>query len=259
MVTLQARGLTKRYASLPAVRQVSFDIHGGEILGYLGPNGSGKSTTVKMLVGMLEPSAGQVLFNGANISDTMMEYKRRLGYVPEQPELYYFLTGWEYLELVATLRKMDARRFQSKAAALLEALSLYPHRNSLIGSYSKGMRQRIVLISALIHDPDVLILDEPFSGLDTTSALIVRKVIELLAGEGKAIFFSSPVLEVMEKLCTHLVILREGAVVVSGSMEELRANFAQKGFEEAFLQLSEHVDADQIARNIVSTVRAAGC
>ena len=253
---LEARGLAKRYSGLPAVQEINFAIHAGEILGCLGPNGSGKSTTVKMVTGLLEPSRGEVLFRGAGIRQQLAEYKRELGYVPEQPDLYEFLTGWEYLDLVATLRGMKRQRFREKAAALLEGFALYPERNQLIASYSKGMRQRIVLISALLHDPRVLVLDEPLSGLDVASALIVRKVVEMLAEQGKAIFFSSPVLEVVEKLCSHLVLLKRGVVVASGPMQEVQAGFAHAGLENSFMQLTEQVDADRIARNIVSAIRA---
>src|ERR1700721_1442236 len=192
---LEAQNLSKRYGAVAAVRDISFSIQPGETLGVLGPNGSGKSTIVKMITGLVEPSRGHVLSRGARIETDPARYKRSFGYVPEQPDLYGFLTGWEYLDLVATLREIPPRIFREKAAAMLEGFTLYPHRDSTIASYSKGMRQRIVLIAALMHDPELLWLDEPFSGLDTTSALVVRTVVTMLAAQGKAIFFSSPVLE----------------------------------------------------------------
>jgi ABC-2 type transport system ATP-binding protein len=178
---LEARELTKRYNAVMAVREISFQIAPGEILGMLGPNGAGKSTIVKMITGMLEPSRGAVLFHGDRIGTELSAFKRQMGYVPEQPDLYGFLTGWEYLELVATLRGLDPRRFREKASTMLEALTLYASRDAPIASYSKGMRQRIVLISALMHDPELLVLDEPFSGLDVTSALVIRHVVARLA------------------------------------------------------------------------------
>lgn len=254
---LEARRLTRVYAGIPAINDANFTIKPGEVLGFLGPNGSGKSTTVKMLTGLLEPSAGEVLYDGHSINDDIDAYKRRLGYVPEQAELYAFLTGWEYLELVATLRGLSRSQFEARAADLLESLTLFPHRHSLIGSYSKGMRQRIVLISALLHNPDILILDEPFSGLDVTTALVMRKVIKLLSEAGKLIFFSSPVLEVVEKLCTHVVLLKRGRVVASGPVGNLDGGFGRLDLETAFLQLTEQVDADSIAEHIVATVRTA--
>lgn len=253
---LEAQGLSKRYGAVPAVRDVSFAIHAGEILGVLGPNGAGKSTIVKMLTGLLEPSRGAVCFNGDRIDQNLGRFKRSLGYVPEQPELYGFLSGWEYLDMIATVRGLARDAFREKASALLEGFSLYPRRDEPIGGYSKGMRQRIVLIAALMHDPLLLILDEPFSGLDVTSALVLRQVIVRLASEQKAILFSSPVLEQADRLCTHLAILKRGEVVARGSMYEMRAGFAGLDLEAGFMQLTEQIDVDRIAANIVSAVVA---
>jgi ABC-2 type transport system ATP-binding protein len=253
---LEARDLAKRYSAFTAVRDVSFAIRAGEILGVLGPNGSGKSTIVKMVTGLLDPSRGAVLFKGERIGQELTAFKQSLGYVPEQPDLYAFLTGWEYLDLVATLRGLHPDRFREKAAAMLDGFTLYGSRDTPIGSYSKGMRQRIVLISALMHDPELLVLDEPFSGLDVTSALVLRHVIARLAAEGKAILFSSPVLEQVDRLCSHLVVLKKGTVVGAGSMDEMQAGFAGLGLEAGFMQLTEQVDADRIAQNIVTAVRS---
>jgi ABC-2 type transport system ATP-binding protein len=253
---LEVCGLTKRYSALVAVRDVSFAIRSGEILGVLGPNGAGKSTIVKTVTGLLDPTSGRVLYRGIPILAAMTQYKRRMGYVPEQPDLYGFLTGWEYLELVASLRGMEPTRFREKAAAMLQGFSLYPHRDTPISGYSKGMRQRIVIISAILDDPDLLILDEPFSGLDVTSALVLRRVIALLAAGGKGVFFSSPVLEQVDQLCSHLVLLKRGGVVAAGSIEEMRAGFAGLSLEDGFMQLTEQVDAARIAREIVAAVRA---
>lgn len=253
---LEARELGKRYSAVTAVRDINFSIGRGEILGVLGPNGSGKSTIVKMVTGLLDPTWGQVWFQGARVEREMSAFKQKLGYVPEQPDLYGFLTGWEYLDLVATVRGLDRRRFREKASAMLEGFTLYSHRDSPIQSYSKGMRQRIVLISAMMHDPDLLVLDEPFSGLDVTSALVLRHVIQQLAAQGKALLFSSPVLEQVDKLCSHLVVIKKGAVVGAGSMEQMRTSFAGLSLEAGFMQLTEQVDADRIAHEIVEAVLA---
>jgi ABC-2 type transport system ATP-binding protein len=253
---LEARGLGKRYGAVTAVHDISFRIQAGEILGVLGPNGAGKSTIVKMVTGLVDPSRGAVWFRGEPVAADLHRFKQSLGYVPEQPDLYGFLTGWEYLELVATLRGLDRRRFRERASAMLHGFTLYASRDSLINSYSKGMRQRIVVIAALMHDPELLVVDEPFSGLDVTSALVLRRVIARLAENGKAVFFSSPVLEQADRLCTHLTILNRGTVVASGSMEEMRAGFGGRGLEEGFMQLTEQVDADRIAQDIVSATAA---
>ena len=253
---LEACHLAKRYSAFTAVRDMSFSIRAGEILGVLGPNGAGKSTMVKMVTGLLPPTSGAVLFHGVRIDEALTRYKQRLGYVPEQPDLYAFLTGWEYLEMVATLRSIHRRRFAEKARAMLDGFSLYGARDTPIGSYSKGMRQRVVLIAALLHDPELLVLDEPFSGLDVTSALVLRRVIELLAVHGKAILFSSPVLEQMDRLCSHLVVLNHGSVVAAGTLADVHESFAGLGLEAGFMQLTEQIDADRVAGNIVDAVAA---
>src|SRR5580700_2435939 len=160
---LEASCLTKCYSSVPAVQDLNFSLQTGEILGCLGPNGSGKSTTVKMLTGLLEPTRGEVLFDGQNIRRDLAGYRKRLGYVPEEPLLYSYLSGQEYLELVGTLRGMPRKQLSQKTSALLQFFSLHSHRHSTLASYSKGMRQRILLIAALLDNPDIFILDEPLS------------------------------------------------------------------------------------------------
>jgi ABC-2 type transport system ATP-binding protein len=253
---LEVRNLVKRYGACLAVRDVSFAIHAGEILGVLGPNGAGKSTIVKMIAGLVEPTQGAVLFRGEPVANDHAAYNSALGYVPEQPDLYGFLSGWEYLELAATLRGIEEARFNRKASVMLRALSLYEHRDLAIAGYSKGMRQRIVAIAALLDDPALLVLDEPFSGLDTASTLILRRVVARLAAAGKAVFFSSPVLEHVDQLCSRLVLLKGGTVVASGPMDEMRTRFAGLGLEGGFLQLTEPVDADGIAGEIVDAMVA---
>lgn len=251
---LEARGLTKYYGSVVAVQSIDFSLEPGQVLGYLGPNGSGKSTTVKMLIGLLEPNQGQVLFNGKNVQQDLVGYRKHLGYVPEEANLYPYLTGQEYLELVGSLRAMPQPRLKAKIDVFLELFSLFPHRHIALGSYSKGMRQRILLISALMDNPDVLILDEALSGLDATSALIFKNLIQSLSAKGKTIFYCSHVLEVVEKVCSHLLILRKGQVIASGSTEEVRQRIGQTSLEDIFFHLVEDRDVAQIANNIVEVV-----
>src|SRR6266403_1647035 len=163
---LQIRGLTKYYRNVAVVDEVSFDVHSGEVTGYLGPIGSGKSTTVKMITTLLEPSRGHVLLDGRDIRDDLAGFKQRLGYVPEEPILYSYMTGLEYLQLIGRLRCLSASMVDRKSNDLLELFSLHAHRHAPISAYSKGMKQRVLLSAALLHDPDVLILDEPLSGID---------------------------------------------------------------------------------------------
>jgi len=254
---LAAQGLFKFYGSVPAVQNVTFTLEPGQVLGYLGPNGSGKSTTVKMLIGLLEPTDGQVTHNGQNIHKDLAAYRKRLGYVPEEANLYPYLTGQEYLDMVATLRGMPDAGKSARINSLLELFSLWPHRYVALGSYSKGMRQRILLIAALMDNPDLLILDEPLSGLDVTSALIIKELIQALSSRGKSIFFCSHILEVVEKVCTHLVVLRKGQVIAHGATSEVRERIGTSSLEGAFLHLVEEKDVTKTANEIVDVVVSA--
>ncbi len=254
MAMLEAIALAKFYGSVPAVREVTFRLEPGQVLGYFGPNGSGKSTTVKVLTGLLQPTRGQVLFEGQDIQSDLVSYRKRLGYVPEEANLYPFLTGEEYLEMIGTLRAMSPTRMKTKIGSLLELFSLFPHRHVSLGSYSKGMRQRILLIAALMDNPDVLILDEPLSGLDVTSVLIFKNLIQAFSARGKAVFYCSHILEVVEKVCSQLLILRKGQVIAYGSTEEVRQRIGQSSLERIFLQLVEDTDVTQVANEIVDVV-----
>jgi len=251
---LAAKGLHKFYGSVPAVQNVTFTLAPGQVLGYLGPNGSGKSTTVKMLTGLLEPTDGEVTHNGQNIHKDLAAYRKCLGYVPEEANLYPYLTGQEYLDMVATLRAMHASRTNARINSLLELFSLWPHRHVALGAYSKGMRQRILLIGALIDNPDLLILDEPLSGLDVTSTLIIKNLIGALSARGKSVFYCSHILEVVEKVCTHLIVLRKGQVIAHGATREVRERIGTSSLEGVFLQLVEEKDVTQAANEIVDVV-----
>ena len=258
MIILEAKSLTKcYYASIPAVADLSFSLQEGQVLGFLGPNGSGKSTTVKMLTGLLQPTRGHVLWRGASIQNDLVRYREQLGYVPEEPELYPFLSGCEYLELIGTLRGLARATLEKRIDALLELFSLARHRHAAIGSYSKGMRQRILLIAALLHDPALLILDEPLSGLDVTSAMIVKNLIKTLGDNGKAILYCSHVLEVVEKVCSEVIVLRKGRTLAYGSPAELMQTAGKASLEHAFAHLVEGGDALQAARDIALAMRAA--
>jgi ABC-2 type transport system ATP-binding protein len=254
---LEAIALTKYYASIPAVQDVSFDLAAGQILGCLGPNGSGKSTTVRMITGLLEPSRGRVLYRGEDIRQDLVGFRKSLGYVPEEPNLYPYLSGREYLEMVGILRGIPQPGLGRKIDSLLALLSLYPSRHSAMASYSKGMRQRVLLIAALLDNPEVLVLDEPLSGLDVSSALILKNLIRALGQEGKAIFYCSHVLEVVERVCSHLLILRQGMVLASGPAGEIQNRIGHSSLEGTFHHLVEDVDPNQVTSNILEVIRAA--
>jgi ABC-2 type transport system ATP-binding protein len=252
---LEARSLTKYYNHIPAVREVSFQIKPGEILGYLGPNGAGKSTTVKMLTGIIEPSEGQIFFDGRSVYDDFAAFQRRIGYVPEEPHLYPHLSGREYLQLVGRLRGMARAVLEPKIDQFLRLFSLMADGYAPLSSYSKGMRQKILLSAALLHNPDILILDEPFSGLDVTSAMVVRSLLRRLGQEGKMIFYSSHVLEVVEKICSTVLILRKGQVVAYDSISRLQEIMHQPSLEGVFTQLAEVEDGESVAGRIIEAMK----
>ena len=251
---LEVRGLTKRYSGIPAVDGVSFRALPGEVTGYLGPNGSGKSTTVKMIAGLLEPSEGEVLFRGRRTSEWLVEFKGLIGYVPEEPYLYPHLTGTEYLELAGRMHDLPEKALQQKSTALLKLMSLSEDAHSPMSSYSKGMRQKVLISAALLHDPELVILDEPFSGLDACATMVLRSLIRWLAAAGKTVLFSSHVLEVVEKVCSRVIILRKGRAVANDSIGGLRELMALATLEDIFAELVTEGDPDETARQMVEVI-----
>ena len=247
---LELRSISKRFSGITAVDAVSFSIAPGEILGYLGPNGSGKSTTLKMITGLLAPTAGEILFEGRPIRQDIVDYKRRFGYVPEEPHLYSHLTGLEYLEMVSQLRELDQRQTAERIDRLLHLLEIYGDRHTAISAYSKGMRQKVLLAAALLHNPDLLLLDEPFSGLDITFALVLRGLIAELARRGKAVLFSSHELSTVERLASRVVILHRGRIVADDSVEQLRRLTSSPDLEAVFSQLAVEKDTAAISQEI---------
>jgi ABC-2 type transport system ATP-binding protein len=248
---LELRSVTKRYSGIPVVKDVSFIAQAGEVTGYLGPNGSGKSTTFKMITGLIEPSDGEILFQGEPIGRDRIRYRQRLGYVPEEPQLYPHLTGGEYLEMVSQLRGIDDRRMSDKIDGFLRLLSLHEDRYVPISSYSKGMRQKVLLTAALLHNPDLVILDEPFSGLDVNAALVLRELIRELAARGKVVLFSSHELETVERVSSRVVILHKGRVVANDSIEQLRVLMSLPTLEGIFSQLAVEQDTPAITRQMI--------
>ncbi len=251
---LDVRGLTRRYGGLLAVDNVSFSCAPGEILGYLGPNGSGKSTTIRMLVGLLEPDNGTITLDGESLEDDPIAFKRRIGYVPEEPQLYTHLSAIEYLLLVGALRELDANTCRHTGERLLDLFGLHDARYGTMATFSKGMRQRVLLAAALLHDPELLILDEPFSGLDVSADLLFRTFLQALAREGRTILFSSHRLDVVEKVCERVVILHRGKVVADGRIADLR-NDRTPTLEGVFAEVTQQEDYSAIATDIVNTVR----
>jgi ABC-2 type transport system ATP-binding protein len=253
---LEVERLTKRYGALTAVRDVSFEVRPGEVLGLLGPNGSGKSTTVKMLKGLLQPSAGCVRLDGRDIVDDLIAYKARLGYIPEEPHLYSYLTGPEYLQLVGRLRGLSDAVLEPKIDEFMRLLGLHDDRYQTLSAYSKGMRQKILIAAAVLHDPRVIILDEPFSGLDVSAARVLKTFVRALADAGKIVVFSSHVLEVVEQVCSRVVILKDGVIVGHDSVANLRATLQLPSLDAVFAALIADENIDERTRGLVAHMRA---
>lgn len=248
---LELRHVTKRFSGIPAVEDVSFCARAGEVTGYLGPNGSGKSTTLKMITALIEPSEGEILWRGEPIERDIVAHKQRFGYVPEEPHLYPHLTGAEYLVMVGQLRGLPSKSLEEKIKGLLRLFSLYEDRHVAISSYSKGMRQKVLLAAALLHNPEIILLDEPFSGLDVNSALVLRNLIQELAARGKVVLFSSHDLEIVERVSSHVVILHKGKVVANDSINQLRSLMSLGTLEEIFAQLAIEQDTQSITKQIL--------
>jgi ABC-2 type transport system ATP-binding protein len=254
MSILEVRRLTKRYRRTAVVNEVGFSVKSGEVTGYLGPNGSGKSTTVKMLTGLVEPSSGQILLDGVDVRRDLIGFKRLLGYVPEEAHVYPALTGMEYLQLMGRLRELPERAVNAKASDLLQLFSLHSHRHAPLASYSKGMKQRVLIAASLLHDPEILIFDEPLSGLDVSSALLFRRLVAELASRGKIILYISHVLEVVERICEKVIIIYKGAIKAEDSVSRLRQLMHLPSLEEIFTQLVQHEDMEAVAKDIVDAI-----
>ncbi len=253
---LELRNVSKRYSAIAAVEDVSFSVRAGEIVGYLGPNGSGKSTTLKMITGLIEPSNGEILFGGLPLKHNLIEYRQRFGYVPEEAHVYPHLTGSEYLEMVGQLRGLPKQKLAMKIEGLLRMLGLYGDRDVTISSYSKGMRQKILLAGALLHNPDLLLLDEPFSGLDVGSALVLRDLIRDLAAKGKAVLLSSHELDTIERICSRVVILSKGRIAADDSIQQLRSLMSLPSLEQVFSELALEHNTQSTTRQIIELVEA---
>jgi ABC-2 type transport system ATP-binding protein len=251
---LEVRDVSKRYGALTVVSHVSFVVKPGEVLGYLGPNGSGKSTTMKMIVGLMPPTSGHILFDGTDIQDRLVEYKAQLGYVPEEAHLYTYLTAPEYLRLIGRLRGMADAPIEHKVDRLLRLFGLDTDRHAQLSSFSKGMRQKVLISAALLHNPRVVVLDEPVSGLDVSTALVLRTVVQTLAATGRIVVYSSHELDTIEKVSTRVIILRAGQVVADDSAAHLRTLMQLPSLEDVFSQLAVREDLGRLASELFAAI-----
>jgi ABC-2 type transport system ATP-binding protein len=252
---LEVTNLCKRYRGIPSIEDINFRIRAGEIVGYLGPNGSGKSTTVKIITGLLRPNEGSVLFEGKDIREDMVGFRSTLGYVPEEAHVYTYLSGLEYLQLVGRLRGLGERDIERKATQMLKLLGLESWRYSPISFYSKGMKQRVLIAAALMHNPKLLVFDEPLSGLDVVSARLFKDLLQELAAQGKAILYISHVLEVVEQVCDRVIVIAKGKILADAAPAELAKVMQLANLQDVFAQLVQQEDTRVLARQLVDVMR----
>ena len=248
MEALRIENVVKSFGSLMAVKGVSFALENNQVLGLLGPNGSGKSTLMKSMVGIITPDAGTITVQGLNVASNSTEVKKIVGFVPESPRLYEFLSGSEYLDFVATVHGLEPEAKRERIPEFLKAFELEGRENELIHGYSQGMKQKLAIIAGILHRPRILILDEPLNALDPRSARIVKDLIHKLRDDGVPTVFSTHVLEIADAICDRIVIMYNGSMLAEGSVEELRANAGKEGssLEEVFLKLTGTSDTREV-------------
>jgi ABC-2 type transport system ATP-binding protein len=253
--------LHKSFGSKVAVNDISFEVRCGEIFGYLGPNGAGKSTTLKMISGLLSPDSGSITIGGFDLKQEPLQAKRQIGFVPETGALYEKLTPLEYLEMVGQLYRVEPSEIKKKSHEFLEYFGLSEHKNFRMTAFSKGMKQKVVLSAAFLHNPHLLLLDEPLNGLDANTVLLFKGLIKQLAHLGKAIVYSSHILEVVEKVCDRIAILDQGQIVAEGSIDQLRHMSQLHSLEMIFKELTRAEEVDtkiQAFANSITGSRKSG-
>ncbi|MDJ1471909.1 ABC transporter ATP-binding protein [Xanthocytophaga flava] len=229
--------LSKSYEK-PVLNDINFTITPGQIIGYLGPNGAGKSTTIKVLSGMITDFTGDVQIMGMDVRKDPIEVKRRIGYIPENALLYDTLTPMEYLRFIGLLHKMESARIEKKSLDLLRIFDLQAKADTRMTAFSKGMRQKVLLIAGLLHNPDIIFLDEPLSGLDANAVILVKEILSKLALEGKTLFYSSHIMDVVEKFAHRIMILHQGKIIADGSFAELQEREKTESLEQIFTELT---------------------
>lgn len=251
---IRIKDLKKAYGGKEVLKGITLDIYPGQIIGYIGPNGAGKSTTVKILLGILEDYTGTVEIFGKNLREQDSDYKRRIGYVPEVSDLYEVLSGEEYLLFLARIYRLSEDTAKLRMNHMASVLGLSEALSSRIATYSKGMRQKLMIISSLLHDPELLFLDEPLSGLDANSALIIKDLMFELAKNGKTIFYSSHVMEVVEKVSDRILIINDGSVIADGDFNALKTQSTSLNLEGLFNQLTGFTNHEELAANLLSAM-----
>lgn len=253
-VAVELKGLNMQFGSKVVLKNINLSVYKGEIIGYIGPNGAGKSTTIKIILGLLEGYKGQVNVFGNEIACGGIDYKKRIGYVPEQSDIYDNLTAKEYLEFIGELYGLDEEDIHNKSLKLMKLFGIDEVFNTRISAFSKGMKQKVIIISSLIHNPDIIFWDEPLNGLDANSVSIVKEILAQLAKQGKTIFYSSHIMDVVEKISNRIVLISNGEIIADGSFCDLKGKSEEGTLEEVFNQLTGFTSYEQIAKELVDII-----
>ena len=255
MNAIKITNLQKSYGSSLVLKGIDLEVDKGEIIGYIGPNGAGKSTTIKILIGMIPDFTGEVQVLGRDVKDNPLEVKRLIGYVPENAMLYETLSPMEYLRFLGSLYQLETSHVEEKATELLRLFALYDQRNDRMTTFSKGMKQKVLLISGMLHNPEVIFLDEPLSGLDANAVILVKEILSQLKYAGKTIFYSSHIMDVVEKISDRIVLINQGTVIANGTFEELKSQKDSGSLEQIFNQLTGNNEHVHLAEEFIQILK----
>jgi ABC-2 type transport system ATP-binding protein len=255
MNAIKITNLQKVYGSSLVLKGIDLEVETGEIIGYIGPNGAGKSTTIKILIGMIPDFSGEVQVLGRDVKDNPLEVKRLIGYVPENAMLYETLSPMEYLRFLGSLYQLPSSHIEEKATELLRLFALYNQRNDRMTTFSKGMKQKVLLISGMLHNPEVIFLDEPLSGLDANAVILVKEILAQLKHAGKTIFYSSHIMDVVEKISDRIVLINQGTVIANGTFEELKSQRDSGSLEQIFNQLTGNNEHVHLAEEFIQIMK----
>ncbi len=255
MNAIKITNLQKSYGSSLVLKGIDLEVETGEIIGYIGPNGAGKSTTIKILIGMIPDFSGEVQVLGRDVKDNPLEVKRLIGYVPENAMLYETLSPMEYLRFLGSLYQLQTSHIEEKATELLRLFSLYNQRDDRMTTFSKGMKQKVLLISGMLHNPEVIFLDEPLSGLDANAVILVKEILAQLKHAGKTIFYSSHIMDVVEKISDRIVLINQGTVIANGTFEELKSQRESGSLEQIFNQLTGNNEHVHLAEEFIQIMK----
>lgn len=249
---VEINNLVKKYGTKEVLHGINLNIQAGQIIGYIGPNGAGKSTTVKILCGLIDDFEGQINVLGKDLRTEQLEIKKRLGYIPENAALYESLTPLEFMQFVGRIRMMEPGLIAEKAGKLMEIFEMKANLNQRIATFSKGMRQKVMICSALLHNPDLIFMDEPLSGLDANSVIMVKEMLSHLAQEGKTIFYSSHLMDVVEKISDRIILIDQGRVIADGSFGELSSLANDENLEKLFTRLTGNTNHGEKAEAFIN-------